>query len=111
MRKKAKSRSPARLMASREGLLLDPVYGGKAFAGLLVDISAGRYAAGDNVLFIMTVGSPRPLRLCEGFPRCGPQGFPPEQRPQPLATQRLETPQRVWEMPNIIVPEAIGEQS
>ena len=71
MRKKAKSRSPARLMASREGLLLDPVYGGKAFAGLLVDISAGRYAAGDNVLFIMTVGSPRPLRLCEGFPRCG----------------------------------------
>ena len=57
MRKKAKSRSPARLMASREGLLLDPVYGGKAFAGLLVDISAGRYAAGDNVLFIMTVGS------------------------------------------------------
>jgi D-cysteine desulfhydrase len=47
-----------RLMASREGLLLDPVYGGKAFAGLLADISAGRYAAGDNVLFIMTGGSP-----------------------------------------------------
>jgi L-cysteate sulfo-lyase len=47
-----------RLMASREGLLLDPVYGGKAFAGLLADISAGRYAAGDNVLFIMTGGIP-----------------------------------------------------
>ena len=47
-----------RLMASREGLLLDPVYGGKAFAGLLADISAGRYAAGDNILFIMTGGSP-----------------------------------------------------
>ena len=47
-----------RLMASREGLLLDPVYGGKAFAGLLADISAGRYEAGDNVLFIMTGGSP-----------------------------------------------------
>ena len=29
-----------------------------AFAGLLADISAGRYAAGDNVLFIMTGGSP-----------------------------------------------------
>jgi L-cysteate sulfo-lyase len=29
-----------RLMASREGLLLDPVYSGKAFAGLLADISA-----------------------------------------------------------------------
>src|SRR5437588_77683 len=35
-----------RLMASREGLLLDPVYGGKAFAGLLADISAGRFEAG-----------------------------------------------------------------
>lgn len=56
-------------MASREGLLLDPVYGGKALAGLLADISAGRYAAGDNVLFIMTGGTPRPLRLCERFPR------------------------------------------
>lgn len=47
-----------RLMASREGLLLDPVYGGKAFAGLLGDIVAGRYRAGDNVLFIMTGGVP-----------------------------------------------------
>ena len=47
-----------RLMASREGLLLDPVYSGKAFAGLLADISAGQYKTGDNVLFIMTGGSP-----------------------------------------------------
>jgi D-cysteine desulfhydrase len=47
-----------RLMASHEGLLLDPVYGGKAFAGLLADISAGRYEAGNNLLFIMTGGSP-----------------------------------------------------
>ena len=47
-----------RLLASRQGLLIDPVYGGKAFAGLLADISAGQYKAGDNVLFIMTGGSP-----------------------------------------------------
>jgi L-cysteate sulfo-lyase len=47
-----------RLMASQEGLLLDPVYSGKAFAGLLADISAGQYKAGANVLFIMTGGSP-----------------------------------------------------
>ena len=47
-----------RLMAKREGLLLDPVYGGKAFAGLLADVLGGRYKAGDNVLFIMTGGSP-----------------------------------------------------
>ena len=46
MRKKAKSRSPARLTASRDGCCSTP------------SISAGRYAAGDNVLFIMTVGSP-----------------------------------------------------
>jgi L-cysteate sulfo-lyase len=47
-----------RLMARREGLLLDPVYSGKAFAGLLADISWGHYEAGDNVLFVMTGGSP-----------------------------------------------------
>ena len=47
-----------RLMARQEGLLLDPVYGGKAFAGLLADIAAGRYKAGDDLLFIMTGGSP-----------------------------------------------------
>ncbi len=47
-----------RLMASSEGLLLDPVYGGKAFAGLLADLEAGRYQAGDNVLFLATGGSP-----------------------------------------------------
>ena len=49
---------PVRLMARREGLLLDPVYRGKAFAGLLADISGRQYEAGDNVLFVMTGGSP-----------------------------------------------------
>ena len=47
-----------RLLANREGLLTDPVYSGKAFAGLLDDIATGRYKAGDNVLFLMTGGSP-----------------------------------------------------
>jgi L-cysteate sulfo-lyase len=47
-----------RLMARTEGLLLDPVYSGKAFAGLLADIQAGRYAAGQSVLFVMTGGAP-----------------------------------------------------
>ena len=63
-----------RLMASREGLLLDPVYGGKAFAGLLADISAGRYRAGDDVLFIMTGGTSGAQCLCDPFPRRGAQG-------------------------------------
>jgi L-cysteate sulfo-lyase len=47
-----------RFLARTEGLLLDPVYGGKAFAGLLSDIKNGLYHAGDNVLFILTGGTP-----------------------------------------------------
>ncbi|HEV7775231.1 MAG TPA: D-cysteine desulfhydrase family protein [Luteibacter sp.] len=46
------------LMATTEGLLLDPVYGGKAFAGLLGDVRSGWIAPGSNVLFVMTGGLP-----------------------------------------------------
>jgi L-cysteate sulfo-lyase len=46
------------LMARVQGLLIDPVYGGKAFAGLLAAVRAGRYRDGDNVLFLMTGGTP-----------------------------------------------------
>ncbi len=51
-------RDAVRLMARREGLLLDPVYSGKAFAGLLHDIRVGAYPDGSSVLFIMTGGTP-----------------------------------------------------
>ena len=47
-----------RLMARTEGKLLDPVYSGKAFAGLLHDVRAGRYPTGSSVLFLMTGGTP-----------------------------------------------------
>ncbi|GAB7522453.1 D-cysteine desulfhydrase family protein [Paraburkholderia sp. 2C] len=47
-----------RLLAAHEGLLLDPVYSGKAFAGLLAAIRQGRYTPGDSVLFVMTGGTP-----------------------------------------------------
>jgi L-cysteate sulfo-lyase len=47
-----------RLMARTEGLLLDPVYSGKAFAGLLSDNRSGFYRRGEKVLFIMTGGTP-----------------------------------------------------
>ncbi len=47
-----------RLLARTEGLLLDPVYGGKAFAGLLADVRAGAYPTGAAVLFLMTGGTP-----------------------------------------------------
>ena len=47
-----------RLMARQEGLLLDPVYSGKAFAGLLEDVARRRFGPGANVLFVMTGGTP-----------------------------------------------------
>jgi L-cysteate sulfo-lyase len=47
-----------RLVARTEGKLLDPVYSGKAFAGLLHDVRAGLYPAGSSVLFLMTGGTP-----------------------------------------------------
>ena len=47
-----------RLMADHEGQLLDPVYGAKAFAGLLADVTAGRYPPGAAVVFLMTGGVP-----------------------------------------------------
>lgn len=47
-----------RLMANHEGLLLDPVYSGKAFAGVLGDLRAGRYPADSSVVFLMTGGAP-----------------------------------------------------
>jgi L-cysteate sulfo-lyase len=47
-----------RLVARTEGLLLDPVYGGKAFAGLLAAIRESRWSRNEPVLFIMTGGLP-----------------------------------------------------
>lgn len=45
-----------RLMARREGLLIDPVYSGKAFAGILAGLAEGRLKG--DVLFVMTGGTP-----------------------------------------------------
>ena len=47
-----------RLLARKEGLLLDPVYSGKAFAGLLAAILAGEIPNDQAVLFIMSGGTP-----------------------------------------------------
>ncbi|MCI3206251.1 MULTISPECIES: D-cysteine desulfhydrase family protein [Pandoraea] len=45
-------------LARTEGLLLDPVYSGKAFSGLLNDIETGRFGTNTDVLFVMTGGTP-----------------------------------------------------
>lgn len=47
-----------RLLAQKEGLFLDPVYSGKAFAGLLKDIREGKFEKGAKILFLMTGGAP-----------------------------------------------------
>ena len=46
------------LAAGHEGLLLDPVYTGKALAGLIAHVRSGRIAAGSRVLFVHTGGQP-----------------------------------------------------
>ncbi len=46
-----------RLLASREGILLDPVYTAKAFCGLLEGIRDGRFARSRPVAFIHTGGA------------------------------------------------------
>jgi L-cysteate sulfo-lyase len=46
-----------RLLATMEGILLDPVYSGKGFAGLLGNIREGRFSAEENVVFLHTGGA------------------------------------------------------
>ena len=46
------------LAARHEALLLDPVYTGKAMAGLVAHLRSGRIPAGSRVLFIHTGGLP-----------------------------------------------------
>jgi D-cysteine desulfhydrase family pyridoxal phosphate-dependent enzyme len=47
-----------RLVARAEGLVLDPVYSGKAMAALLAYLRDGRIGAGETVLFWHTGGAP-----------------------------------------------------
>lgn len=47
-----------RMTARSEGLLLDPVYGGKAFAGLIAELEQQPSQEGRALLFVMTGGTP-----------------------------------------------------
>ena len=47
-----------RIFARVEGILLDPVYTGKAAAGLLDLIRKGYFKKGEKVLFLHTGGAP-----------------------------------------------------
>ena len=46
-----------KLLATKEGILLDPVYSGKGFAGLMGLIKNKKFTKNDNVLFIHTGGA------------------------------------------------------
>ena len=46
-----------RLLAGMEGIFLDPVYTGKAFAGLVAMAREGAFEASDNVLFLHSGGA------------------------------------------------------
>ena len=46
------------LVAQQEGVLLDPVYSGKAMAALIAEIRAGTWHRDDHVMFLHTGGNP-----------------------------------------------------
>ena len=45
------------MVARQEGLVLDPVYTGKAFHGMLEQIAAGRFEGCRDILFVHTGGT------------------------------------------------------
>jgi 1-aminocyclopropane-1-carboxylate deaminase/D-cysteine desulfhydrase-like pyridoxal-dependent ACC family enzyme len=47
-----------KLFARAEGIILDPIYTGKAAAGMISHIRAGRYGKDDTLVFVHTGGTP-----------------------------------------------------
>ncbi len=56
-----------KLFAKTEAILLDPVYSGKAAAGLMDLVRNGHFAEGSNVLFLHTGGSPALFAYMDTF--------------------------------------------
>ncbi len=56
-----------KLFAKHEAILLDPVYSGKAAAGLIDLVRKGTFTAGANVLFLHTGGSPALYAYMDSF--------------------------------------------
>ena len=53
----AEGDASVRLMAEKEGIFLDPVYTGKAFAGLIAMAKEGAFLEGEKILFLHTGGA------------------------------------------------------
>jgi L-cysteate sulfo-lyase len=60
-------------LASREGIVLDPVYTGKAFAGLMHHVTQNRLHHGAKVVFVHTGGSPALFAYADEAPFDGPK--------------------------------------
>ena len=45
------------MLAAEEGLIIDPVYTGKTFAGMLQLIGAGKFADEENIVFLHSGGA------------------------------------------------------
>jgi D-cysteine desulfhydrase family pyridoxal phosphate-dependent enzyme len=56
-----------KLVAKTEGIFLDPVYSGKAMAGLIDHINTGKLSKEDTVLFIHTGGTPALFAYIDEF--------------------------------------------
>jgi L-cysteate sulfo-lyase len=52
-------------VARLEGILLDPVYTGKAMAGLMDWVRRGHYRADENIVFIHTGGQAGLFGFCD----------------------------------------------
>ena len=57
------------LVAQLEGVLLDPVYSGKAMAGLIAACRSSRFKVGENVVFLHTGGTPGLFAYIEALGR------------------------------------------
>lgn len=63
----ASMKEAVELFARNEGILLDPVYSGKAAAGLINLVRKGYFAPGSNVVFLHTGGSPALYAYLDAF--------------------------------------------
>ncbi len=63
----AKGKTWLRTLARQEGIFLDPIYTGKAFAGLLEMAERGELGANDPIIFLHTGGAPALFAHAEEF--------------------------------------------
>jgi D-cysteine desulfhydrase len=56
-----------KMLARTEAVLLDPVYTGKAMAGLIDQVRKGFFRQGENVLFVHTGGAPALYAYLDSF--------------------------------------------